>query len=95
MAWREFGSKQLEITQVATATTDGGTQVLAAKNSRIRAVFKNVDSSITIYLGTGTVSSSTGMPLLAGESITLHTRAAVKALAASGTPSLAIVDEFD
>lgn len=92
---REFGSAQLSITQAATATTSGGTQVLAAKDSRVRAVFKNIDASITIYLGTGTVSASTGIPLLAGESIALYTRAAVKALSASGTPSLAIVDEYD
>ena len=92
---REFGSDQVAVSQAATATTAGGTQVLAAKNTRTRAVFKNLDTSITIYLGTGTVSSSTGIPLLAGESIALHTKGAIKALSASGTPSLAIVDEYD
>lgn len=95
MAWREYGAKRVEVTQVATATTAGGTEVLPFKASRTRVILKNTDSSITIHVGTGTLSATTGYPLLAGQSVELHTQGAIKALAASGTPRLAIVDEFD
>ena len=92
---QEYGTKQLAITQVATATTAGGTQVVGANGTRRRLILKNCDASITIYIGIGTVTSTNCVPLLAGESISLETTAAIKALSASGTPQLAYVEEYN
>ena len=56
---------------------------------------KNIDSTITIYIGGPNVSSSNGYPLLAGQSIsTAWLQQEVTTLycvAASGTPVLAIL----
>jgi hypothetical protein len=56
---------------------------------------KNIDASITIYLGGPAVSTSTGYPLLAGASISFGFVAgddnALYALAASGSPKLAFL----
>jgi hypothetical protein len=82
----------INVAQAATSTTSA--QAIAARAGRRRLLIKNIDSSITIYIGIGTVTSSTGMPLLAGESVALETNAAVNALSASGTPSLAYIEEF-
>lgn len=85
-------SYAINVSQVATSTTSA--QAIAARPGRRRLIIKNIDPSITIYIGIGTVVSSTSMPLLAGESIALETNAAVNALSASGTPALAYIEEF-
>lgn len=82
----------VNIAQVATSTTSG--EAVAARTTRQRLILKNVDSSITIYVGIGTVTSSNSMVLLAGESIAIETSAAINALSASGTPRLAYVEEY-
>lgn len=85
-------STNLNVAQVATSTTSG--VAVAARQGRQRVILKNIDASITIYVGIGTVTSSNSIPLLAGESIAFNTDDAVNALAASGTPSLAYAEEY-
>jgi len=80
----------LNVDQVATSTTSG--VAVAARGSREAVTVKNIDTSITIYVGIGTVTSTNSMPLLAGESITFYTEAVINALSASGTPRLAFVE---
>lgn len=67
--------------------------VLAARPNRIAAILRNIDASITIYVGDSAVDS-TYFSLPAGASISLTTTAAVYAVAASGTPTLAIWEEY-
>lgn len=88
----QVGSRSLNVAQVATSTTSA--VAVAARNGRKRVVVKNIDSSITIYVGIGTVTSSNSLPLLAGESAVFYTQAAINALSASGTPSLAYYEEY-
>ena len=85
-------STQITSAQSATSTTSA--EAVAARPQRHRVVLKNIDASITIYVGTGTVTSANSIPLLAGESIALETTAAINALSASGTPSLAYIEEY-
>lgn len=80
------------INQVATSTTSG--VAVAARAYRRRVILKNIDASITIYVGTGTVTSTNSMVLLAGESIAMEVADAINALSASGTPRLAYVEEL-
>lgn len=62
---------------------------------RYRITIKNIDGSITVYVGHDlNVGPTTGMALLAGESISLYTSDEVWMEAASGTPSVAYIEEF-
>lgn len=67
--------------------------VLAARPNRMAAILRNTDASITIYVGDSSVDS-TYFSLPAGASLALTTTAAVYAVAASGTPTLAIWEEY-
>jgi len=84
-------STQINVSQ---ATCGASAEVVAARPQRRRVILKNIDTSITIYIGIGTVTSSNSMWLLAGESIALDTTAAINALAASGSPVLAYIEEY-
>ena len=69
--------------------------IFAARPTRVRAVVKNLDAAISIYIGAAdTVSSTTGLTLLAGESVEVFTTAAIYAIAASGTPSVGLMEEY-
>jgi hypothetical protein len=89
-------TKNVVITQVASATTAGGVVLVAERAGRRRVTFKNLDGSIIVYIGAGdqTVSASNGFTLLAGQSVTFETQAAFKSLSASGTPSIAVAEEY-
>ena len=55
---------------------------------------KNMDASITIYIGSSTVSSSTGYPLLAGATFPIaliNSGDILYGISASGTPNIAIL----
>lgn len=94
MTQQAYGAASFSATQNALSTN--AEAIFAARATRTRAVVKNIDSSITVYVGeAGTVTSSTGMSLLAGESISLFTTAAVYAIAASGTPTVALLEEYE
>lgn len=80
----------LNVNQVATSVTSA--EAVAARGSRLKVTVKNIDTAITIYVGVGTVTSTNSLPLLAGESYTFETEAAINALAASSTPRLAFVE---
>lgn len=87
------GSPNYANGQVATSTTSA--TLLAARSTRRSVTFKNLDGSITIYIGSGTVTSGNGYPLLAGQTITLTITTLINAIAASGTPSIAYIEEYD
>jgi hypothetical protein len=65
-----------------------------ADENWVTRTFKNVDSSITIYIGNSNVSgASDGFELLAGESLAEDSiSTAVYAIAASGTPNVNVLE---
>lgn len=87
----------IEASQTAISTS--ATQVAAARLGRVRVVVRNLDTSITVYVGASGVTTGEGFPLYggtpAGESVALFTEAAVYAIAASGTPNIAVIEEWD
>lgn len=87
-----IGSRNLGSGQVTTSTSAAS---IAARATRRGITVRNLDSSITIYIGGVGVTSSTGMPLKAGESIAIDTSAAVYYIAASGAPILAFLESYD
>jgi hypothetical protein len=68
--------------------------VLTANQNRTYAEVKNNDGAIVIYLGHDSgVTSSTGYPLAAGATFGFSNMGdAVYAIAASGTPTLAVIE---
>ena len=84
---------QFDNGQLTASTT--AQRLAQRRNTRRRLVIKNTDSSITVYIGKMGVSSTLGMSLLAGESISVMSTASVWVVAASGSPVVAWWDEFD
>ncbi len=78
--------------QVSVSTTG---VLVAARTGRRSVIVKNTDTATTIYIGPSGVSSSTGMPLKAGESTSVNTSAVLHAVSASGTVTVAYVEEYD
>lgn len=69
--------------------------ILIARPTRHRAVIKNIDAAITIYVGEDSgVTSANGMEVKFGESVEVRGTGEWYGIAASGTPSIAIIDEF-
>lgn len=91
MAHDVYGAPQFAASQNALSVT--AEVILTARPQRISAIVRNIDNSITVYLGAEGVDS-TGFPLPAGASVTLTTTASVYAVAASGTPTVAIWEEY-
>lgn len=87
------GAANIAVSQVATSTT--AATLAIARATRRSLTIKNMDAAITVYVGPATVSSSVGMPLKAGESITVTWVGLVQVISASGTPTVAISDEYD
>lgn len=77
-----------------TATTSAAT-LIAVRSTRRSAVVRNLDSVITVYIGPATVTSGNGMPLRAGESMPIDSTALIQVIAASGTPSVAYIENYD
>lgn len=73
--------------------------VSAASALKARTTIRNLDTSITVYVGGSGVTIANGFPLLAGtvlgESFTFAGSGTVYAIAASGTPSVVALDEMD
>ena len=81
---KSAGSQNFATTQVTLATS--ATLILAARANRIAVTIETLGTSAS-YIGGVTVTTSTGVPLLAvaGASITIPTQAAVYGVVGSGT----------
>jgi len=90
----EQGSTNIANGQVTVDTTSGGVTVAAARDTRKSILVRN-RGTVVVYFGTGTVSSSNGFPLDAGEAMTIQTTAAIKAIAASDSATVAYMEEYD
>jgi len=83
-------------TTVAPVISGAGLDNLSgAVSDPLPLQIKNIDASITIYIGGPNVTSSNGYPLLAGQSISSswlqNEVTTLYCVAASGTPILAIL----
>lgn len=87
------GAANIATGQVALSTSPA--TLAAARATRRSVLIKNIDPSITIYIGPATVSSSNGLPLKAGESVSVDWVGLVQAVSASGTPTAAYVETYD
>lgn len=85
-------SSRLSTTQNALSTS--AEVIVAANGSRKRVHVKNMDGTISVFLGDdATVTSSNGYELKAGQSIDMNEyHGALWAIAASGTPSICTIE---
>lgn len=90
----EIGSSSIA-SGVASVTTTSGSAV-AARETRKRVILLALPSNTAnIDVGPSGVASGSGFPLAPGASVTIHTAAVIHADAASGTQSLAYIEEYD
>lgn len=76
--------------QVNVDTTAGGVTILAASAGRQGVLIKN-QGSVTCYIGISGVTTSTGIELKAGESLSLPTDSAVHGITASSSTTVGYV----
>lgn len=86
-----MGRANIKTAQTALSTT--AAQIAQTMYGRRAIEVKNLDSSITIYVGqTSSVTSSTGYPIAAGTSFVFEDYdGPLYAVAASGTPTAATI----
>ena len=90
------GAAAIATAQAAPTTT--ATLIVAARTGaagtgRVAATVFN-SGSTTIFLGASGVTTSTGLPLLPGASLTLNTTAAIYGITSSGTGAVSAVETF-
>lgn len=73
--------------QVSVDTTVGGTTIISASAGRQGVIITN-QGSVACYVGTGTVTTSNGFLLNAGESVAIPTDSDVKAITASSSTTV-------
>lgn len=74
--------------------TTSATLIMAARDTRKVAQLYN-DSTVTVYIGDASVTSSTGTPMEEGGSIDMPTTAAIYGITASGTGSVRYQEFYD
>jgi len=90
-AWAQAPTRSTSVFSGAPATT--GTQLAAANGSRVALVCTNEDTTITIYVGSTDVTTTGGVAVKGGGSITVTHTGIIRARAASGAPIMSCVDE--
>lgn len=78
----------------STASSTAGT-LAVARATRRGILIRNLDTSLTIYIGAATVTTSNGFPLLPGESAPFAWVGLIQVISVSGTPAYAAWDEYD
>lgn len=89
----EIGASAIASGQASVTSTSG--QEVASRETRKRVVLYNHGAN-TCYLGASGVTTSTGLRLDAGSSVTLYTTAAIHGVCASSeTSTLSYIEEYD
>lgn len=86
-----IGATNIASTQ---ATAGAAATLVAARATRKQVTIKNIDTSLTVFIGPATVTAANGMQLLAGESITVTWTGLIQVFAASGSPVVCVWDEY-
>jgi hypothetical protein len=90
----DIGSSAIANNQVTVDTTVGGVIVAAARETRRSILIMN-RGTVAIYVGNGTVSSTNGVQVNAGEGIVLSTTAQIKSITASSSATVHYIEEYD
>lgn len=79
-----------QVTAGVTAST-----LVAARPTRRSVTIRNMDATISVYIGAATVSATNGFLLKANESVNVDSTALIQVIAASGTPIVAYLESYD
>lgn len=90
---KETGTANIATSQVTASGTAG--TVAIARSTRRQCTLKNIDATNTATVGPATVTTGNGMPLKAGESITVRSVGLIQVIANAGSPIIAVMDEYD
>lgn len=90
----EQGATAIASGQAAPTTSSGSTAIASARETRKRIVLVN-HGIVDVYIGATGVTTSTGLKLAVGASVTLYTTAAVYGVTASGTGAIHYIEEYD
>lgn len=85
-------STSINAGQAAPTNTAANIVDFSAPRRRITLVNHG---SVDVYLGEATVTTSNGLNLKVGASITLETQAAIQGITASGTGAIHYIEEYD
>lgn len=77
-----------------TASVTAGTLV-AANATRRSVVCQNLDTTITVWVGPATVTTSNGIRLQPGQSVSIDSTALIQVIAESGSPVVAEMETYD
>ena len=90
-------SRQILCSQNTLSTA--AEEILGARDTRRHAIIQNLevpDTGISVYIKEdNTAGPTTGFRIAGGESVTVYTRLPIWAEAASGTPIIGIIEEWD
>lgn len=89
----ESGGSNMATAQ--TTVTTAATQIVAANTTRRAVLVTNMHTTATLYLGTASVTTSTGQALPAGASATIPFTGAVYGIVASSTLTATSLDLYD
>lgn len=79
--------------QIAATTTPA--TLVAARATRRSVTIRNINTSISVYVGLATVSSSNGMLLRAGDSISVDYVGLIQVVAGSNSPNVSFLETYD
>lgn len=79
--------------QVTTSTTED--TLLAARATRRKVIFKNLDTTDSVYIGAATVTASNGYKLGPGQEITLEITTLIQAIASANSPIVSYIEIYD
>lgn len=80
---------------VGQVTAGAAATLVVARPTRRGVLIKNLDTSLTAYIGPATVTAANGLELKAGESVVVSWTGLIQRFAASGSPVVAFWDEYD
>jgi hypothetical protein len=87
------GAANMANGQVAASGT--AATLVAARTTRRSVTVKNTDVSLVVYIGVATVTTGNGLPLKAGDSISIDFTGLIQVIAASGAPVVAWMETYD
>ena len=90
----EYAARQWAATQNTLSTT--AELIFAARPTRTRARIRNTNGTIAVFIGeSDAVTSSTGWQLAALSEVDVFTTGAIYAIAASATPVVSLIEEYN
>ena len=89
----ESGTANMATAQTSVAST--ATQIVGVRATRRAVLITNPSSTVTVYLGSASVTTSTGQALLPGNSISVPTTLAVYGIVASSTQTVSSIEVYD